>query len=224
MEPDDRINSVWSREGTLFYEWKYDNLAYKIIDLYESGIDLNYSIESVLNCFNSFIPPPRANINNQTFRQPIFPHEKQKTQHHSAMPSSSPKFGLLDQGSGQRSLFGPNAEGSKHKSNTKSIAILNVKVRSLRKNLLNLEAFCSLDVQPDKICLTETLLSETDEISKNLVTGYNSFVATNRNSKGGGVMLQCNRFCSITTERKIDFQEPLCRYLQKKQTFKTSCI
>ena len=77
MKADNRINSVWSREGILFYEWKHDNLAYKIHGLYEGGIDLNYSIESVLNCFNSFIPPPRANINNQTFRKPTFTHEKQ---------------------------------------------------------------------------------------------------------------------------------------------------
>ena len=65
------------------------------------------------------------------------------------------------------------------------MSILNVNVRSLRKNLLNLEAFIySLDVQPDVICLTETWLSETDEISNYLVTRYNGFVATNRGSKG----------------------------------------
>ena len=45
MKADDRVNSLWSREGTLFYEWKYDTLAYKIHGLYESGIDLNYSIK-----------------------------------------------------------------------------------------------------------------------------------------------------------------------------------
>ena len=96
------------------------------------------------------------------------------------------------------------------------MTILNVNVRYLRKNLLNLEAFIySLDVQPDVICLTETWISETDEISNYLVTGYNGFVATNRDSKGGGVMLQCNKFCIITTYSKIDFQETLCRYLQK---------
>ena len=117
------------------------------------------------------------------------------------MPSISSSFRFLNQGSGQRSFFVPNAEGSIHKSNTKTITILNVNVRSLRKNLLNLEAFLySLDVQPDVICLTETWFSETDEISNYLVTRYNNFVATNRNSKGGGVMLQCNKFFSNTTE------------------------
>ena len=75
MKADDRINSVWSREGTLFNELKYDNLAYKIQGLYESGIDLNYSIESVLNCFNAFISPPRANINSQNFSRPTFSQE-----------------------------------------------------------------------------------------------------------------------------------------------------
>ena len=105
MKADDRINSVWSTEGTLFYEWKYDNLAYKIHGLYEGRIDLNYSIESVLNCFNSFIPPQRANINDQIFCQPIFSHDKQKTQHQSAIPSSVSNFRFLDQGSGQRFFF-----------------------------------------------------------------------------------------------------------------------
>ena len=75
MNADDRINSIWSRKGTLFYECKYDILAYKIHGVYEGGNDFNYSKESVLNCFNSFIPPPRA-INNQTFRQPTFSHDK----------------------------------------------------------------------------------------------------------------------------------------------------
>ena len=198
MKADNRINSVWSREGTLFYEWKYDNLAYKIYGLYEGGIDLNYSIESVLNCFNSFIPPPRANINNQPFRQPTFTYEKQKTQHHSAMPSNCPNFRFSDQSSGERSFFVPNTECSIHKSKTKTMSILIVNVRSLRKNLLNLEAFIySLDVQPDVICLTETWLSETDEISSYIVTGYNGFVATNRGSKGGGVMLLCQKRQSV---------------------------
>ena len=82
--------------------------------------------------------------------------------------------------------------------------------------MLNLEAdIYSLDVQPDVICLTETWLSEKDEICNYLVTEYNSFVATNRNSKGGGVMLQCNKFCSNTTESKIDFQEALCADISK---------
>ena len=105
MKADDRINSVCSRKGTLIYKWKCDNLAYKFHGLYEGGIDLNYSLESVLNCFNSFIPPPRANIYNQTFRQPTFPHDKQKTQLHSAMPSNFSNFMFLDQVSGQRSFF-----------------------------------------------------------------------------------------------------------------------
>ena len=38
-------------------------------------------------------------------------------------------------------------------------------------------------------------------------------------------MLQCNKFCSITTESKIDFQEALCVDICKsKQTFKTVVV
>ena len=47
----------------------------------------------------------------------------------------------------------------------------------------------------------------------------------NRDSKGGGVMLQCNKFCNITTESKIDFQEALCVDICKNnQTFKTIVV
>ena len=104
MKADEKINSVLSREVTLFYEWKTDSLAYKIHGLYEGGIDLSYGIESVLNCFNSFIPQ-RAYINHQTFRQPIFSHDSQETQNHSAMLSCASNFRFLDQGSGQSPFF-----------------------------------------------------------------------------------------------------------------------
>ena len=120
-------------------------IGYKNHGLNEGGIDLNYIIESVLNCFNSFIPPPRANMNNQTFRQPTFPHDIQKTQHHSAMPSSSSIFRFLDQGSGQIFYSSPMLK-VQYIKNTKSVTILNVNIRYLRKKLLNLEAFIySLD-------------------------------------------------------------------------------
>ena len=38
-------------------------------------------------------------------------------------------------------------------------------------------------------------------------------------------MLQSNKFCSITTESKIEFQEALCVDIcKKKQTFKTVVV
>ena len=38
-------------------------------------------------------------------------------------------------------------------------------------------------------------------------------------------MLQCNKFCKTTTEKKIDFQEPLCVDICKnKETFKTIVV
>ena len=52
-----------------------------------------------------------------------------------------------------------------------------------------------------------------------------SFVATNRNSKVGGVMLQCNKFCNITTKSRIDFQEALCVDIcENKHPFKTVAV
>ena len=107
MKADDRINSACTREGNLFYEWKYDNLAYKIQGLYAGGMDPNYSIESVLNCSNSFILPSPANINNQNFCQATFSHDKQKTQHDSAMHSRSSNYRFTVQGSGTRAFYRP---------------------------------------------------------------------------------------------------------------------
>ena len=106
MKADDGINSVLSREVILFYEWKTDSLAYKIHGVYEGGIDLSYGIESVLNCFNSFIPQ-RANLNLQAFRQPISSNDSQESQNHSTMPSSASIFRFPDQGSGQSPFFPP---------------------------------------------------------------------------------------------------------------------
>ena len=127
------------------------------------------------------------------------------------MPSSASIFRFPDQGSGQRSFFPPQYLNSIRISNTKIATILIVNVRSPGKNWFKLETFIhSLDVQPDVIYLTGTLFSETNESSNYLLFGYNSFLTKKRNSKQGGVMLQCNQFCNITTKSKIDFQEALC--------------
>ena len=42
MKKGQRIESVWTREGTIFYVWRENKRVYKIIELYEAARNLNY--------------------------------------------------------------------------------------------------------------------------------------------------------------------------------------
>ena len=71
------------------------------------------------------------------------------------------------------------------------MSILTVNVRSLKKHINDLEALVhSLESPPNIICLTETWLTENDDINSLLVPGYNNYAIKNRNTHGGGVMIQ----------------------------------
>ena len=53
MRSDERIQSTWTREGTIFFIWKADEKLYKKINgLYEGGQFLDYKLDVVRNCFN----------------------------------------------------------------------------------------------------------------------------------------------------------------------------
>ena len=52
MRSDERIQSTWTREGTIFFIWKADEKLYKINELYEGGQFLEYILDVVRNCFN----------------------------------------------------------------------------------------------------------------------------------------------------------------------------
>ena len=52
MKTDERIQSTWTREGTIYFIWKEDQRIYKINGLWEGGDFLDYSIDNVLKCFN----------------------------------------------------------------------------------------------------------------------------------------------------------------------------
>ena len=55
------------------------------------------------------------------------------------------------------------------------MSVLSVNVRSLKKHVNDLEALVhSLESLPDIICLTETWLSDNDDIDSLLVPGYNT--------------------------------------------------
>ena len=63
-------------------------------------------------------------------------------------------------------------------------------VRSLKKHVHDLEALVnSLESPPDIICLTETWLSDNDDIDSLLVPGYKNYAIKNRETHGGSVMI-----------------------------------
>ena len=134
MKADDRINSVWSREGTLFYEWKNENLAYKNHGLYEGGNDLNYSIEGVLNCCNSFFHHHAQILIIKLFVSQLFHTTTRKPNIIQRYPQVVQTSVFLTKVLEKDLFFVPNTEGSIHKSNKKTMNILKVNVRSLRKN------------------------------------------------------------------------------------------
>ena len=51
MRSDNRVESVWTRDGTIFFVWKQDKKIYKIEGLFEGGSFLDYSLTNVVNCF-----------------------------------------------------------------------------------------------------------------------------------------------------------------------------
>ena len=90
----------------------------------------------------------------------------------------------------------------------KSLSVLNVNVRSLKSNLEKLEALVlTRESPPDILCLTETWLAENDDPKMFLVNGYTQYIAKNRTSLGGGVMIQVKNSCNLLNEHKIDFDE-----------------
>ena len=54
MKQDNRINTAYTRDGTIFYTTKDDNRVYKIVNLYEGGLNLGYGLHDLKNCFRSY--------------------------------------------------------------------------------------------------------------------------------------------------------------------------
>ena len=85
--------------------------------------------------------------------------------------------------------------------------IMHINVRSLRKNFTNLEALIlSLEALPAVLCLTETWLTDTDESKAFLISGYDQFIVKNRDTKGGGVMIQIRSDFSLIEELSHNFE------------------
>ena len=56
MKSDTRIQSAWTREGSIYFLWKDDQNVHKIHGLYEGGDTLKYSLNSVMSCFTGVFP------------------------------------------------------------------------------------------------------------------------------------------------------------------------
>ena len=89
--------------------------------------------------------------------------------------------------------------------------ILHLNVRSIRKHYAKLETLVfSFDAQPDILCLSETWLSNDDNINSYSINGYTQIAVKNRNTvKGGGVMIQLRNSCNLVKVCESPFEESI---------------
>ena len=67
------------------------------------------------------------------------------------------------------------------------------------------------------LCLTETWLTENDDIDSLLVPGYKNYAIKNRNTLGGGVMIQIKDPICLLETHPTDMDETLLVSLQYKK-------
>ena len=200
---DERINKAWIREGTIFLDWK-NNEHRKKHGLYEGAELVQYSYETVIKCFET-------KWTNRT--DPAYESKNRREKLHDERPQ--PKTRTLKTLTilkteiiATKEKFTPHGckfiqtiklhtiqqipLASKILDSSHTLNVLRLNVRSL-KHFSDLEALIlSLESKPDILCLNETWLSENDEPSNYVITGFNNWAIRNRNSRGDGVMIQCN--------------------------------
>ena len=54
MKQDNRINSAYTKNGSILYTKKDNNRVYKIRNLYEGAFNLGFSLHDLKNCFRSY--------------------------------------------------------------------------------------------------------------------------------------------------------------------------
>ena len=68
------------------------------------------------------------------------------------------------------------------KKELNQVTIMHINVRSIKKNLINLETLIlGLESPPSVLCLSETWLTENDDPKCYLVHGYNQLIVKTRN-------------------------------------------
>ena len=58
MKRDSRVESAWTREGTILYLWKENKKIYRVLDLLDAAKNLNYDFSEFMKCFR----PSRSNV------------------------------------------------------------------------------------------------------------------------------------------------------------------
>ena len=51
MKSDEKIQSTWTREGTIFLIWKENQKFYKNNEIVRGGLFLDYNVDNAKNCF-----------------------------------------------------------------------------------------------------------------------------------------------------------------------------
>ena len=96
----------------------------------------------------------------------------------------------------------------------KSLKVLHINTRSLRKHYNELEALIlSQQQSPEILAVTETWLNPNDEPNCFALPNYKVFNKA-RDTRGGGVMIQCLKCVSVIDELDSPFEE--CLFLKVK--------
>ena len=96
------------------------------------------------------------------------------------------------------------------KKELNQVTIMHINVRSIKKNLDNLEALIlGLESPPSVLCLSKTWLTENDDPKCHLFHGYNQLIAKTLISKGGGVIIQVKNDNTLMKEISTNLDEAL---------------
>ena len=88
-----------------------------------------------------------------------------------------------------------------NKTENSKVSVLHLNIRSLKPHFDKLEALIlSLESTPDIICITETWLTKNDPSESWLINGYNQYFTKNRETPGGGVMIQARNTCCLLNQ------------------------
>ena len=95
--------------------------------------------------------------------------------------------------------------------------VFHLNVRSLKRNHHNLEALIlSLESPPAVLCLSETWLTDSDDLNSSLVNGYNQHLSRNRTTRGGGVMNQVRSDYTLVKELKLNLEAAVQAIIEKQ--------
>ena len=87
------------------------------------------------------------------------------------------------------------------KTENSKVSELHLNIRSLKPHFDKLEALIlSLESPLDIICITETWLTKNDPSESWLINGYNQYFTKNRETTGGGVMIQARNTCCLLNQ------------------------